>query len=165
MDILPRVLLIGLVACSCRDKNALDPKPTPANQMATSMTTPTSDAPHAKAPIRFTHLAATKINEIRAAEQIADDLALRLEVRTVPNAPGFEYDLYFDDRRKPGDRELDANGIKVVLDPSSLASLVGTEVDFIVGPNGAGFKFKNPNVSGGDDGVPDGPPTYGVLDR
>jgi iron-sulfur cluster assembly accessory protein len=165
MGVLPRVLLIGLVACSCRDKNVLDPKPTTANQTATSMTTPTSEAPHAQAPIRFTHLAATKINEIRAAEKIADDLALRVEVRTVPSAPGFEYNLYFDDRRKPGDQELDANGIKVVLDPSSLASVAGTEVDFIEGSEGAGFKFKNPNVSGRDDGVPDGPPTYGVLER
>jgi len=154
MDVLPRVLLIGLVACSCRDKNAPDLKSTPANQTATSTTTPTSEAPHAPAPIRFTHLAATKIKEIRAAENIGDDLALRVEVRTVPNAPGFEYDLYFDDRRKPGDRELDANGIKVVLDPSSLASLVGTEVDFIEGSKGAGFKFKNSNVSRGDDGAP-----------
>jgi len=51
-----------------------------------------------------------------------------------------------------------------VLDPNSLAFLVGTEVDFIEVPNGAGFKFKNPNVSGGDDGVPDGPPTYGLID-
>src|SRR5262245_49383344 len=149
MDVLPRVLLIGLVACSCRDKHALDPKRTPANQAATSMTTPTSDAPRAQAPIRFTHLAATKINEIRAAEKLPDDLALRLEVRTVPSAPGFEYNLYFDDRRKPGDREFDANGIKVVLDSSSLASLIGTEVDFVEGAMGAGFKFKNPNVSGG----------------
>lgn len=164
MGVLPRVLLIGLVACSCRDNTALDHKPTPAKHTAPSMTTPPIDAPHPVTPIRFTHRAATKLNEIRAAERIADDLALRLEVRTVPNAPGFEYNLYFDGRRKPGDRELDANGIKVVLDPYSLASLVGTEVDFIEGPKGAGFKFKNPNVAGGDDDVPDGAPTYGVLD-
>ena len=122
-----------------------------------------TDAPNPATPIRFTHQAATKINEIRAAENITAGRALRLEVRTVPDAHGFEYNLYFDDRRKPGDRELDANGIKIVLDPASLASLVGTEVDFIVGPKGAGFKFKNPNVSGGDDGVQEGPPTYGVL--
>lgn len=162
MGVLPRVLLIGLVACSCRDKNALDPKLTLANQ-APSMTTPTTDAPHPAAPIRFTHLAATKINEIRAAENTGDT-ALRLEVRTAPDDPGFEYNLYFDDRHRPGDRELDANGIKVVLDPYSLAFLVGTEVDFIEGPNGAGFKFKNPNVAGDDDGVPDRPPTYGWID-
>ena len=163
MGVLPRVLLIGVVACSCRDKDALDPKLTPANRMATSMTAPPGDAPHAQTPIRFTPLAATKIHEVGAAEHVSD-LALRLEVRTVPRAPGFEYNLYFDDRRKPGDREFDAGGIKVVLDPPSLAFLVGTEVDFIDGPKGAGFKFKNPNVPGGD-GVPDGPPTYGALDR
>ena len=74
------------------------------------------------------------------------------------NAPGFVYDLYFDDQRKPGDRELDASGIKIVVDPSSLASLVETEVDFIEGAQGAGFKFNNLNVSRGDAGAPDGPP-------
>ena len=121
-------------------------------------------APSSDEPIRFTKLAATKIKEIRAAEKIPDDLALRLEVRTVTRPPGFEYNLYFDDRRKSGDRELDASGIKVVLDPVSLASLAGTEVDFVVAPKGAGFKFKNPNVLGDDDSIPDSAPTYGALD-
>lgn len=166
MGVLSRVLLLGLVACSSSDKNSLDPNPTPPTQISrsmTTMTTPTTDAPHSAVPIKFTRVAATKINEIRSAEQVVD-LALRLEVRTIRDAPGFEYNLYFDAGHKPGDREFVANGIKVVLDPSSLASLVGTEVDFIEGPKGAGFKFKNPNVAGVDDRIPDSPPTFGVPD-
>ncbi len=161
------MLLVGLMACSRADRNAVENKPMHADLTAPSMNTPkppTTDALLPTNPIRFTHLAATKIIEIRAEEQIADDRALRLEVRTITHAPGFEYNLYFDERRKPGDREFDTNGIKVVLDPMSHASLVGTEVDFFVGPQGAGFKFNNPNVSGGDDGAPEGPPTFGVLD-
>ena len=36
--------------------------------------------------------------------------------------------------------------MKVVVDEMSLMYLVGTEIDYVEGLQGAGFKFKNPNV-------------------
>lgn len=152
---LARVLLVAVVACS-REK-------APAPTAATTATTGTmTDAK--QPPIRFTAVAAAKIREIRAAEGIEAGMPLRVEVRDAPAAPaGFEYNLYFDDEKRPGDRELEANGIHIVLDPHSLTSLDGTEIDFVETAQGAGFKYNNPNVPGGMD-APTGTPTFGTLE-
>ena len=37
-------------------------------------------------------------------------------------------------------------GVRVVVDEMSLMYLVGTEIDYVEGLQGAGFKFNNPNV-------------------
>ena len=39
-----------------------------------------------------------------------------------------------------------SQGVKVVVDEMSLMYLVGTEIDYVEGLQGAGFKFNNPNV-------------------
>jgi iron-sulfur cluster insertion protein len=88
--------------------------------------------------------AAGKVNEIRAAEGIEAQMALRLRV-VGGGCAGFSYDLYFDDPSEV-DRQLDVQGVKVVVDEMSLMYLVGTEIDYVEGLQGAGFKFQNPNV-------------------
>jgi iron-sulfur cluster insertion protein len=94
--------------------------------------------------LRITALAAEKVLEIRKAEAIEDDMALRLRV-VGGGCSGFSYDLYFDPKNDM-DRELESNGIRIVVDQMSLMYLVGTEIDYVEGLAGAGFKFHNPNV-------------------
>jgi iron-sulfur cluster insertion protein len=94
--------------------------------------------------INITSLAATKVNEIRDAEAIEADMGLRLRV-VGGGCAGFSYDLYFDGPTEV-DRQLTINGVRVVVDEMSLMYLVGTEVDYVEGLQGAGFKFNNPNV-------------------
>lgn len=88
--------------------------------------------------------AATKINEIRGAEGIEATMALRLRV-VGGGCAGFSYDLYFDEPAEV-DRQLEIAGVKVVVDEMSLMYLVGVEIDYVEGLQGAGFKFNNPNV-------------------
>ena len=95
--------------------------------------------------INITTLAAGKVNEIREAEAIEPEMALRLRV-VGGGCAGFSYDLYFDTPQEGIDRELEINGVRVVVDDMSLMYLVGTEVDYVEGLQGAGFKFNNPNV-------------------
>jgi iron-sulfur cluster insertion protein len=94
--------------------------------------------------VRITTGAAAKVNEIRQAEAIEDNLALRLRV-VGGGCAGFSYDLYFDEVAEV-DRQCEINGVKVVVDEMSLMYLVGTEIDYVEGLQGAGFKFNNPNV-------------------
>lgn len=94
--------------------------------------------------VRITAVAAAKVNEIRDAEGIEPAMALRLRV-VGGGCAGFSYDLYFDEPVEV-DRQLEINGVKVVVDEMSLMYLVGTEIDYIEGLQGAGFKFNNPNV-------------------
>ena len=44
------------------------------------------------------------------------------------------------------DRQFEAQGVKCIVDEMSLMYLVGTEIDYVEGLQGAGFKFQNPNV-------------------
>jgi iron-sulfur cluster assembly accessory protein len=88
--------------------------------------------------------AATKVNEIRDAEAIEGNMALRLRV-VGGGCAGFSYDLYFDEPAEV-DRQFEIQGVKVVVDEMSLMYLVGTEIDYVEGLQGAGFKFNNPNV-------------------
>jgi len=88
--------------------------------------------------------AAQKITEIRGEENIEDTYALRLKVQG-GGCSGFSYDLYFDQPQEM-DRAFEIKGVKLICDQMSLMYLVGTEVDYVEGLHGAGFKFNNPNV-------------------
>jgi iron-sulfur cluster assembly accessory protein len=88
--------------------------------------------------------AAEKIVEIRGEENIEDTYALRLKVQG-GGCSGFSYDLYFDQPQET-DRSFEIKGVKLMCDQMSLMYLVGTEIDYVEGLHGAGFKFNNPNV-------------------
>jgi iron-sulfur cluster assembly accessory protein len=94
--------------------------------------------------LRITAVAASKVNEIREAEGIEANMALRLRV-VGGGCAGFSYDLYFDEPAEV-DRQFEVQGVKCVVDEMSLMYLVGTEIDYVEGLQGAGFKFQNPNV-------------------
>lgn len=94
--------------------------------------------------VNITELAAEKVLEIRTAEDIEESMFLRLRV-VGGGCSGFSYDLYFDE--KLGfDRTLTVNGVEMIVDEMSLMYLLGTEIDYVEGLAGAGFKFDNPNV-------------------
>ena len=43
---------------------------------------------------------------------------------------------------------IEADGVKVVIDPKATMYLLGTEMDFVEDRLGAAFKFNNPNEAG-----------------
>jgi iron-sulfur cluster insertion protein len=125
-----------------------------ADNTAASTTSPQSDV-HAHAdqgstadagmnPVALTAKAAEKVAEIRAEENIEDTYALRLKVQG-GGCSGFSYDLYFD-QQQDIDHTFESHGVKLICDQMSLMYLMGTEVDYVEGLHGAGFKFNNPNV-------------------
>jgi len=96
-------------------------------------------------PIALTDLAAKKVLEIRDADPGTAGKPLRLCVRG-GGCAGFSYDLYFDDFKPGIDQAFFIKGVNVVVDSMSLMYLAGTEIDYIDGLMGSGFKFNNPNV-------------------
>lgn len=110
-------------------------------EQATTSAAPVEDG---SGLVSLTSLAAEKVLEIRQAEDIEDAMALRLRV-VGGGCSGFSYDLYFDEKTEL-DREYELSGVQVVVDEMSLMYLVGTEIDYVEGLSGAGFKFQNPNV-------------------
>lgn len=69
---------------------------------------------------------------------------LRIGVRT-SGCSGMAYKLEFADEAQDGDVQFESNGVKVLIDPKSLAYLDGTELDFVREGLNEGFKFHNPN--------------------
>ena len=113
-------------------------------ELATETPAATPDPAGPESMIHITALAASKVNEIREAEAIEANLGLRLRV-VGGGCAGFSYDLYFDEVTEV-DRTFEVNGVGVVVDEMSLMYLAGTEIDYVEGLQGAGFKFNNPNV-------------------
>jgi len=59
---------------------------------------------------------------------------------------GNSYFMEFCEAETPGDEVYESHGVKLVIDPKSMSLLSGTEIDFVEGLMGSGFKFNNPNV-------------------
>ena len=110
--------------------------------LATGSSSPDPSGPESM--LQITATAAAKVNEIREAEGIESNMALRLRV-VGGGCAGFSYDLYFDEPAAV-DRQFEVQGVKCLVDEMSLMYLVGTEIDYVEGLQGAGFKFQNPNV-------------------
>ncbi len=96
--------------------------------------------------LQVTEVAASKIREIRDAEDIEVSYALRVKVMG-GGCAGFQYDLYFDEPAE-GDQMFESNSVRLVSDPMSFMYLMGTTIDYVEGLQGAGFKFNNPNTTG-----------------
>ena len=58
---------------------------------------------------------------------------------------GFQYGMSFDEP-KPDDAHLESEGVALIVDPTSLAYLNGSSIDFDDGLHGKGFEIKNPNA-------------------
>jgi iron-sulfur cluster assembly accessory protein len=59
---------------------------------------------------------------------------------------GFQYSMDFENQARDGDLSFEQDGVKLFMDPMSSMYLQGVTVDYVVGLQGAGFKFSNPNA-------------------
>ena len=71
-------------------------------------------------------------------------VGLRLGVRTT-GCSGMAYKLEYVDEAQAEDQVFESFGVKVFIDPKSLAYLDGTELDYAREGLNEGFKFRNPN--------------------
>ena len=95
--------------------------------------------------ISLTEAAAAHVR--RSLENRGHGEGIRLGVRTT-GCSGMAYVLEFVDELQPEDEVFESFGMKVIIDPQSLAYIDGTELDFVREGINEGFKFSNPNVRG-----------------
>ena len=74
-------------------------------------------------------------------------VGVRLGVKTT-GCSGLAYKLEYVDDQAPEDMVFETHGVKLIIDPKSLAYIDGTELDFVREGLNEGFKFNNPNVRG-----------------
>jgi len=98
----------------------------------------------AKSGVTLSAIAAEKVREL-LEQRGTPTLGLRLGVRG-GGCSGNSYFMEFCEGPAAGDEVFDSLGVRLVVDTKSLALLGGTEIDFVTGLMGSGFKFNNPNV-------------------
>jgi iron-sulfur cluster assembly accessory protein len=96
--------------------------------------------------IEVTESAAGQIRSLLEREGKVESHALRMKV-VGGGCSGLRYELAFDDQVGEGDTEVEANGVRVVVDEKSALYLVGTSLDFVDGLQESGFKMNNPNAT------------------
>ena len=83
----------------------------------------------------------------RSLEARGSGEGIRVGIRTT-GCSGMEYVLEFVDELQPDHEVFESFGMKVVIDPKSLAYIDGTTLDFVREGLNEGFKFDNPNARG-----------------
>ena len=117
------------------------------NSQENSTTDQTPAAAATAVPLQVTSKAVQMIKFTREQEGIEPSSGLRVAVRG-GGCSGFEYALDFEKEERPTDFVLEFDGLQVYVDPVSARYLDGTEIDYVLGSTGSGFKFNNPKATG-----------------
>ncbi len=96
--------------------------------------------------IQLTEQAVNRVKEVIASES-RSFAGIRVAV-VGGGCSGFQYSMNLESDEKQGDQIVELEGLRVFVDEQSMLYLDGTEIDYVETAQGAGFKFKNPNVTG-----------------
>jgi len=92
--------------------------------------------------VTLTEAAARHVN--RYLTKRGRGLGVRLGVKTT-GCSGLAYKLEYVDDPVDGDVVFEEHGVRVMVDPKSLAYIDGTQLDFVREGLNEGFRFNNPN--------------------
>ena len=101
--------------------------------------------PEMPSPLVFTDSAASKVKAL-IEEESNPDLMLRVFV-SGGGCSGFQYGFTFDESVDDGDTRVENGGVTLLIDPMSYQYLVGAEIDYSEGLEGAQFVIRNPNAT------------------
>jgi iron-sulfur cluster insertion protein len=96
-------------------------------------------------PLNFTDSAALKVRQL-IQEEKNDALMLRIFIQG-GGCSGFQYGFTFDESLKEDDTVVEKHGVKLLVDPMSIMYLMGAEIDYSEGLEGAQFVIRNPNAA------------------
>jgi iron-sulfur cluster assembly protein len=97
-------------------------------------------------PVEVTEAAATEALELMDREGMDVDVAgLRLFVQQ-GGCAGLSYGMRFENDPEEDDAVVEANGLRVFVDPASQRYIGGSRLDYESGLQSAGFHVENPNV-------------------
>ncbi len=62
---------------------------------------------------------------------------------------GLKYAMRLEEQADAEDEVVEFGAVKVLIDSTSASMLIGVTVDYVESMEGSGFKFENPNATGG----------------
>jgi iron-sulfur cluster insertion protein len=99
----------------------------------------------ASSALIFTQAAAAKVAQLIQDEGNAN-LMLRVDVRG-GGCSGFQYGFNFDEETQEDDTVIITDGVKLIVDATSLQYLAGAEIDYTENLQGSQFVIRNPNAT------------------
>ena len=88
------------------------------------------------------------VRKLKSLQDEESNPALKLRVSVYGGGcSGFQYTFSLDEESKPADRKVEKDGATLLIDQMSYQYLVGSEVDFTEGLEGAMFVVNNPNAT------------------
>jgi iron-sulfur cluster assembly protein len=94
--------------------------------------------------VSLTDAAAAKLRDL-TKEETNPAVGLRVYVYS-GGCSGYRYGMMLEDQPTTDDNILEANGVKVYVDPQSVDLLKGSSIDYVDTLMGAGFTVNNPNA-------------------
>ncbi|MBI2778368.1 MAG: iron-sulfur cluster insertion protein ErpA [Gammaproteobacteria bacterium] len=95
--------------------------------------------------LNFTDNAVNKVREL-IVEEGNDSLKLRVFV-SGGGCSGFQYGFTFEESVDESDTLVEKGGVTLLVDPMSYQYLMGAEIDYTEGLEGAHFVIRNPNAT------------------
>lgn len=95
-------------------------------------------------PLIFSDSAASKVKAL-IEEEGNPELKLRVFV-TGGGCSGFQYGFTFDEVQNEDDFVMEKGGVTLLIDAMSMQYMMGAEIDYTEGLEGAQFVIRNPNA-------------------
>ena len=94
-----------------------------------------------KPPVTMTPAAEAQIARLM---QKGATKGLRIGVKK-GGCAGMEYSMSYAETKAPHDEVVEDKGVRILIDPSAVLFLLGTEMDYRADRMSSGFVFNNPN--------------------
>ena len=94
--------------------------------------------------VTLTEKAASKVKQMLKKEN-KEGHGLRLGI-TMGGCSGYMYEIELEKSPKENDVVIEDKGVKIFMNPESIAFMKGSTVDYLDTLTNAGFKINNPNV-------------------
>jgi iron-sulfur cluster insertion protein len=96
--------------------------------------------------VLLTAAAAEVVRGLRQQQNLDESYALRVYI-SGQTCSGFQYGMALDNKPRETDVTFESEGLKVLVDDSSIQYMAGAIVDFIDDERGKGFLVDNPNMA------------------
>ena len=95
--------------------------------------------------IQLTPTAAEIVRGLRQQQNLNESFALRIYI-SGQTCSGFQYGMALDNNPRPTDSIFETEGLRLLVDETSIQYMAGATIDFIDDQRGKGFLVDNPNA-------------------
>jgi iron-sulfur cluster assembly protein len=96
--------------------------------------------------LTLTEAAAARVRKLMEGAD-SEALGLRIGVKT-KGCSGLSYSIDYAQAKGKFDEVIEDKGVTVLIDPSAVMFIIGSEMDYVEDKLQSGFVFRNPNEKG-----------------